>query len=134
MTDWTLEQVADRFAEAADTGHRLPPVRVQGYFNLWPPYNRQVWEGFAERDYDLHPLPPAPAAIDRMLETIEWLVCLGEDDLRHLIWMRADRYDWKFICRRIGCDRTTAWRRWTKALETIAGRLNGKKSGDENKY
>ncbi len=30
---WTIEDVAARFEEAASTGRRLPPVRVQGYFN-----------------------------------------------------------------------------------------------------
>lgn len=119
----TLKQVADRFAEAADTGHRLPPVRVQGYFNLWPPYLRQSWEGFAERDYDYHPLPPAPAAIDRMMETIEWLEWV-EEDQRHILWMRADRYDWKAVCRRIGRTRQTAYRRWLQALQAIVEGLN----------
>jgi hypothetical protein len=36
MADWSIEDVAARFAEAADTGRRLPRVRVQGYFNVWP--------------------------------------------------------------------------------------------------
>ena len=41
---WTVEQVAERFREAAETARRLPPVRVQGYFNLWPPIQRQPIE------------------------------------------------------------------------------------------
>lgn len=32
-TPWTIDDVAARFEEAASTGRRLPPVRVQGYFN-----------------------------------------------------------------------------------------------------
>ena len=35
QTPWTIEEVAARFEEAASTGRRLPPVRVQGYFNTW---------------------------------------------------------------------------------------------------
>jgi len=38
--------------------------------------------------------------------------------------MRAKQYEWKDICRRIGCDRTTAWRRWQKALGIVAINLN----------
>ena len=41
---WTIETVADRFIEAARTAHRLPPVRVQGYFNCWPAIKRMPWE------------------------------------------------------------------------------------------
>ena len=50
-------------------------------------------------------------AIDRMLETMQWVLWL-EVEQRHLVWMRAERYRWKEICCRFGCDRTTAWRRW----------------------
>ena len=40
MTEWTIEDVAARFEEAASTARRLPPVRVQGYFNCWPEIKR----------------------------------------------------------------------------------------------
>jgi len=32
----TAEDVADHFEEAFRTLRKLPPVRVQGYFNAWP--------------------------------------------------------------------------------------------------
>lgn len=38
--------------------------------------------------------------------------------------MRAERHRWREICARFGCDRTTAWRRWQRALEIVAARLN----------
>ena len=44
---WTIEDVAARFEEAASTGRRLPPVRVQGHFNCWPAIVRSEWETFA---------------------------------------------------------------------------------------
>ena len=44
MVEWTVDLVADRFQEAARTAHRLPPVRVQGYFNCWPAIQRMPWE------------------------------------------------------------------------------------------
>ena len=43
---------------------------------------------------------------------------------RKLIWLRAARVPWKAITWEFGCDRTTAWRRWTLALTKIAARLN----------
>ena len=41
---WTIEDVAVRFEEAASTARRLPPVRVQGYFNCWPAIKRMSGE------------------------------------------------------------------------------------------
>ena len=39
--------------------------------------------------------------------------------------MRAKRYGWRDITIRFACDRTTAWRRWQRALQTVADQLNG---------
>lgn len=124
MAEWTADDVAARFLEAAETGRRLPRVRVQGYFNVWPAFVREGWEGFVDTDYQYRPLPPTPEAIDRMLEAMRWVQWL-EAEQRHLIWMRAKQYEWKDICRRFGCDRTTAWRRWHRALQMVVDRLNG---------
>ena len=41
MNELTIDDVAARFAEAAETGRRLPRVRVQGYFNVWPAFVRE---------------------------------------------------------------------------------------------
>lgn len=123
MAEWTIEDVAARFAEAAETGRRLPPVRVQGYFNVWPAFVRKEWESFSAKDYEYRPLPPTPEAIDRMLETMRWVQWL-EEEQRRLVWMRAKQFEWKEICRRFGCDRTTAWRRWQKALGIVAAQIN----------
>ncbi|MGH9895151.1 MAG: DUF6362 family protein, partial [bacterium] len=74
MANWTVDTVAERFAEAAETARRLPPVRVQGYFNLWPPIQRQPWETWGSSDIEPRPLPATPAAIERMLETMGWVL------------------------------------------------------------
>ncbi|MFA7281334.1 MAG: DUF6362 family protein [Sterolibacterium sp.] len=123
MVEWTMDDVAMRFAEAAETGRRLPRVRVQGHFNVWPVFARDAWETYPEGDYVYRPLPPSPQAIERMLEVMRWVLWL-EEQQRHLIWMRAKQREWKDICRCFGCNRTTAWRRWQKALQVIADRLN----------
>lgn len=123
MAEWTIEEVAARFEEAVSTGRRLPPVRVPGYFNTWPAIVRSEWETLSATEKLPHYLPPSPAAIDRMLETMRWTQWL-EEEQRHLVWMRAKQYEWKDICRRFGCDRTTAWRRWHKALAKVALHLN----------
>ena len=123
MTEWTMDDVAARFAEAAETARRLPPVRVQGYFNTWPAFVREEWERYSSEEREYRPIPPSPEAIDRMLEAMRWTLWI-EVEARHLVWMRAKQREWKDICRRFGCDRTTAWRRWQKALKVVADRLN----------
>ena len=121
---WTAEDVAARFEEAASTGRRLPPVRVQGYFNTWPPIVRQKCELFFTDEPVQKPVPPCPKAVERMLEVMQWVLWL-EIEERLLVWMRAQRYGWRDISTRFGCDRTTSWRRWQRALQRVADRLNG---------
>ncbi len=121
---WTIEAISARFHEAVVTARRLPPVRVQGYFNTWPQIVRQPWELLGMEDQIYRPFPPSPDAIDRMLEAMHWVQWL-EVEQRHLVWMRADNYRWREITRRFGCDRTTAWRRWQRAIELVAFHLNG---------
>ena len=122
MTEWTIEDVAARFEEAASTARRLPPVRVQGYFNCWPEIKRMPWENIGEEPTVYH-FPPDPASIERMLEVMRWVQWLTVEQ-RHLVWMRARRYGWRDITIRFACDRTTAWRHWQRALQTVADHLN----------
>jgi len=123
VAEWTIEDVAARFAEAAETSRRLPRVTVQGYFNVWPAFARDAWEASPDNEHVYRPMPPSPQAIDRMLETMRWVIWL-EEDARHLVWMRAKDIDWKIIARRLACHRSTAWRAWQKALATVADQLN----------
>ena len=68
-------------------------------------------------------VPPSPAAITRLEQTFDWVLWI-ETAERKLIWSRAARVPWKQISGELGCDRTTAWRRWQLALTKIAARLN----------
>ena len=127
-TEWTVDDVAARFAEAAETAHKLPRVRPGGYFNPWMTLAMQVPERYPDPERLYRPMPPSPQAVERMLETMRWVQWL-EVEQRHLIWMRAKHYEWKFICRRLGRDRTTAWRRWQKALQIVVDHLNDQQNG-----
>ena len=49
-----------------------------------------------------------------------------EEAERKLIWSRAARVPWKQIGGELGCDRTTAWRRWQLALTKVAARRNAR--------
>lgn len=123
MAEWTVDIVAERFAEAAETARRLPPVRVQDYFNIWPAFARREWEALAAEEYDYRPLPPTPAAIERMQETMGWVQWLDEEQ-RHLVWMRARQYEWGRIGKRFGWSREAVRRKWQTALQGVVDRLN----------
>jgi len=123
MADWTREDVAARFAEAADTGRRLPRVRVQGYFNLWPAFAREAWEAYPDDEPDDRPFPPSPQAIERMLETMRWVQWLEVAE-RHVVWMRARRCGWREIAMRSACCTRTAQRHWQRAIQVVTDRLN----------
>ena len=56
------------------------------------------------------------------MDWVRWI----EEPERKLVWSRAARVPWKVITGEMGCDRTTAWRRWQLALTKIAARLNAK--------
>jgi hypothetical protein len=96
---------------------------VRGYFNVWPAFKREAWEGFGQEDDVYRPLTPTPEAIDRMLETMRWVQWLEVDE-RHLVWMRAKRYRWVDIAKRFACASRTAQRRFDAAMHLIAMRLN----------
>lgn len=120
---WTVEDVIANLEAAAETARRLPPVRVQGHFNAWPTLIREPWEVMAADDPPEQHFPPSPEAVGQMLVVMRWMLWLDVGQ-RHLVWMRARGDAWQFICRRTGCSRTTAWRRWQKALMTVANGLN----------
>ncbi len=127
MAEWTIEDVSARFTEAADTGRRLPRVRVQGYFNVWPAFARDAWEAYPDDEPDYRLLPPSPQAVERMLETMRWVQWL-EVEQRHVVWMRARRYGWRDISIRAACCTRTAQRHWHRAIQSVADRLNEKRA------
>lgn len=120
---WSLEKVAARFEDAAHTARQLPPVRVQGYFNVWPQIARERWERLCADDPPVARYPPSPRDVDRMLEVMRWVQCLPLEQ-RQLVWMRADRHEWQRIARRFGCCVKTAQRRWQQALQVVVDALN----------
>ncbi len=132
-TQWTVEQVANRFAEAAWTAHRLPRMGPRGYFNPWMTTAFQVPDRYPDPERLYRPLPPSPQDVERMLEAMRWVQWL-EVEQRHLVWMRANRYEWQQIGRRFACDRNTAARRWKRLMELIAWRLNTLSADDTLKH
>ena len=119
---WTAECVADHFEEAFRTLRKLPPVRAQGFSTAGPQTARPSRENAAREPEPMRAWPSAPA-ITRLEQTSDWVLWIEEAE-RKLVWSRAARVPWKQISGEMGCDRTTAWRRWQLALTKIAARLN----------
>jgi hypothetical protein len=115
----TTKELAAMLEEASRTARKLPPAGPRGYASIWPQIPRSASERFATDDRPVF-FPPSGAAIDRMLACFEWVSAL-EEGQRHLLWKRASHEPWKDICAWMGCDRTTAWRRWNGALEAVLG-------------
>jgi hypothetical protein len=120
--EWTANCVADHFEEAFRTLCKLPPVKAHGYFNVWPEVVRTRREVAGMEPQPMRVWPSA-AAITRLDQISDWLVWIDVEE-RKLVWSRAARVPWKQISGEMGCDRTTAWRRWQLALTKISARLN----------
>lgn len=123
MDDWTLDTVANRLTRASRTAQRLPPARVQSYFNLWPVIVRSEFERLAAEDSGVYRSPPSPADIDDLLEVTRWLTWLSVDE-RLLLWMRADRHPWSDIAKRFGYSRSTVCRQWKATVQKLVLILN----------
>jgi len=120
--DWTVASVEARLCEAADVMRRLPPVRVQGYFNTWPAIAPEFSDRVGQEPSHMRRPPPSPDAITRAEATLLWLRWLEVEDAR-LVWMRAERARWREICQKFGIARSTANRRYDYSLAVIVWRL-----------
>ena len=122
---WTPSLVEERLAEAAAVLKRLPAVKVQGYFNLWPRVVYDFGDLVNQEPPKLNRPAPSPAAISRMEHTISWTIGLDPVDAK-IIWLRADGERWKHICGVVGLARAAVHEHWLYALCVIAWRLNNK--------
>lgn len=114
--------VQERLDNAARTLRRMPSAKVQGYFSTWPEIRREKAE-LQQMEAVLRLGPPSAKDISQMDEVLfTWLKWLHAEE-RKLVWLRAERTRWKQVCWIIGCNRTTAWRKYKMALLKIAARL-----------
>ena len=121
-TQWTADDVANQLEEALLTLKKLPPVRVQGYFSVWPEGAYSLQELLGQEVQPMR-LIATPAAITRLEQVLSWMHLVSVKE-RKLLWCRAARLPWKAICFKLGFGRTTVWRKWLLSLNTIADRLN----------
>jgi len=112
------QQVIARLKEAVSTMRRLPPVRVQGYFNAWPD---MVYTEIEIMRMDRKPKtwPATPEAISNMEEAILWLNLLETVEDRKIVWMRASNIPWDIISKTFGFSRVTANKKFRNAIKFI---------------
>ena len=126
--DFTVREIEDRLEEAALTLRRVPHPPgsgPKGYGSSWPEYVREARHAYGYHEARMKVVPSA-REIERMEEALGWLAFLPNPDDRRLVWMRAEQYRWRSVCNRIGVSRSTAWRRWSAGLLTIAKTLKAK--------
>ena len=112
------QQVIARLKEAVSTMRRLPPVRVQGYFNAWPD---MVYTEIEIMRMDRKPKtwPATPESISNMEEAILWLNLLETVEDRKIVWMRASNIPWDIISKTFGFSRVTANKKFRNAIKFI---------------
>jgi len=121
---WTVKMVEDHFREAILTLGKLPPVRQKDYFNLWSDIVCMPNERNFRKKRSMRNLATSEELI-KLNQIFEWLNWVTLEE-KKLIWKRAENKHWKLICWELGCDRSTAWRKWVIACTKIATTLNAR--------
>lgn len=130
---WTASLVEERLVEAADVLKRLPPVKVRGYFSVWPIIVHDFGDLVGQEPPRLKRPYPSAAAISRMEETLGWTIGLDTVDAK-IVWLRAYGMRWKDVCWRVGLNRSTVGQHWLYGLCMIAWRLNGRRFKQKPSY
>lgn len=123
-TPWTLIEIADHLEDAARTLHRLPAVKVPGYYSKWPPIARTAFEQLQSESLPARLGPPTPEAISRMEKALLWLWWVDDELERKIVWMRAEKVRWKVICWKLGIGKTKCRDIWSAGLLKIQFNLN----------
>lgn len=123
--EWTALRVEAWVEEAADTIHRMPPVKVRGYRSFWPEIVHDAIDAYGWEAQPLRRGVPSAGAITRMDQAMRWMLWLDRDDAM-LIWARANGTRWKKLEWQFGASRQTLWRAQVHAFYKIAAILNGK--------
>ncbi len=122
LDELNIDNVGERFRQAARTAYRLPAVRVQGYVSYWPEIKQTETVRSAVEERRYIKFLPSPKEVEEMLEVMRWIQCLDVEQ-RKLVWMRARRYGWRDIGQRFGCCSRTAQRHWQYAMLQVINQI-----------
>jgi hypothetical protein len=122
---WDNALVEVHLEEAAKVMRSLPPVRVQGYFSVWPESVSDEWILSANQEPEERRLRYTPRQISKMEFVMEWLLWPPIVE-RKIIWERANGVPWKVLEHRYQSSRTTLWRNYSHGMMWIVAKLNAK--------
>lgn len=128
---WNEKIVMAYLEEAADIHRRLPEVKMQGYYSLWPETLKDDWERFYDAVHGRTRMgPPMPQEVTFHEEIMAWLRLVDRYH-QQIIWMRANRIPWKIISSAIGKGKATLWRELKNGLNQIVAILNSRQDAHE---
>ncbi len=130
MKTITSEQIKQDLETAAYVERLLPAVRSPKYRCLMPDI---VYTPQEIAFMDRRPIKPRPTQEQITLwerVILEWLSVLEKDE-RRLVWKRANRIPWKYLCREFGYSRADMWRQYQSALLKVSFYIKGKNVGDK---
>lgn len=120
---WTDKMVEYYMEEAAKVMRSLPPVRVQGYFSVWPEPISEEWILCGSQEPEEKRMRYTPRQISRMEHVMQWLLWAPVLE-RKIIWERSNRVPWKVLEHRYQSSRTTLWRHYSHGMMWIVAKLN----------
>ena len=121
MVKMSRKELLERFEEAVYTAKRLPPIIIPGCKAVWPDIIYTPLEILQQEKRPIR-LRPSSEQLSRLDEVLSWTPLLTELE-RKLIWYKAQRKPWKFICTVLGISRSSANDKLNKALDYLSDRM-----------
>ena len=121
MGKMSRKEVLERFEEAVYTAKRLPPVIIPGCKAAWPDIIYTPLEILQQEKRPIK-LRPSSEQLSRLDEVLSWTPILTELE-RKLIWYKAQRKPWKFICTALGISKSSGNEKLNKALDYLSDRI-----------
>ena len=121
MAKMTRQEILDRFEEAIYTLKKLPPVTIPRCKSFWPDIIYSPLE-ILQQEPRVIRLRPSSEQLSRLDEVLDWTTMLTEIE-RKLIWYKAQRKSWKFICTTLGISRSSGNEKLNKALDFLSEKI-----------
>ena len=121
MGKLSRKEVLERFEEAVYTAKRLPPVIIRGCKAAWPDIIYTPLEILQQEKRPIK-LRPSSEQLSRLDEVLSWTPLLTELE-RKLIWYKAQRKPWKFICTALGISKSSGNEKLNKALDFLSEKI-----------
>lgn len=127
MKPITIERIRRDLETAAYVEHLLPPVRPPKY-RCWLFDIVYTPQEIAFMDIKPTKIRPTPAQISLWERVVlDWMTIL-EPRERLIVWKRAERIPWKFLCREFAVSRNRLVIIYDKSLIKIQFFLKGRKN------